>query len=147
MKKEYSKDQIWEFYDKLSSELKEAVFSMETANNIFDICIRNGIEDDRVSEVARYTGRVLLGILSAGELQETLEKEVKLKKEAAKKVTQEIDRLIFYPVKPALDELYKTGESSKTKPLIEKAIPPEATPPEEKPSTPSGSDTYRESIE
>ncbi len=147
MAKEYSKEQIWEIYEKLPLKLKGAIFSMETANNIFDTCIKNGIEDNRISEVARYTGRVLLGILPIDEFLDTLENEVKLKRELAKKVNQEINRLVFYPVKPALDELYKTEPPSSTKPSVEKTVPPETAPPEEKPSAPSGPDTYREPIE
>jgi len=141
MPKEYTKDQFWKLYKKLPAELKEAIFSAETADNIFDICIRNGIEDERISEVARYTGRVLLGILSVDEFQETLEKELKLKKDVAQKITQEINRFIFYPVKPALEEIYKIEIAPLAKPT---GVTP---PPEEKPTTPPSKDTYREPIE
>ena len=107
MPEEYTKEQIWKLYEKLPVELKEAIFSEETADNIWDICTRNGIDDERISEVARYTGRVLMGLLPPDELAETFEKELKLDKERAKKISQEINRFIFYPVKASLEELYK----------------------------------------
>ena len=141
MPREYTKEQLWKLYEKLPEELKEAVFAEETANNIDDICTRNGIEDNRISEIARYTGRVLIGVLPPEDFQETLEKELKLEKDLAKKVSQEINRFIFYPVKASLEELYKIETAPPAKPT---GITP---PPEEKPPVPPGEDIYRESIE
>jgi len=141
MPREYTKEQLWKLYEKLPEELKEAVFAEETANNIDDICTRNGIEDNRISEIARYTGRVLIGVLPPEDFQETLEKELKLEKDLAKKVSQEINRFIFYPVKASLEELYKIEIAPPAKPT---GITP---PPEEKPPVPPGEDIYRESIE
>ena len=94
MPEEYTKEQFWKLYEKLPQELKEAIFSEETADSIWDICSKNGIDDERVSEVARYTGRVLMGLLPPDELEETLEKELKLQKGVAKKVNQEIKKLV-----------------------------------------------------
>jgi hypothetical protein len=141
MPKEYSKEQLWKLYEKISPELKEAIFSEETAESIWDICSRNGIEDERISEIARYTGRVLLGILPPVDFQEILEKELKLEKSVAKKAAQEISRFIFYPVKPLLEELYKIEITPPAKPT---GITP---PPEEKPTAPPSKDVYRELIE
>ncbi|MBU2577489.1 hypothetical protein KKA69_01500 [Patescibacteria group bacterium] len=141
MLKEYTKEELWKLYEKLPGELKEAVFSEETADTIFNVCTRNGIEDDRISEIARYVGRVLLGVLPPEDFPEALEKEVKLKKDLAKKVFQEINRFIFYPVKAQLEELYRIEIAPPAKPT--KITPP----PEEKPPTPSEKDVYRETIE
>ena len=141
MPEEYTREQLWKLYEKLPGELKEAIFSVETADNIYDICQRNNIEDDRISEIARYTGRVLLGILPLDEFQETLEKELKLKKDKAKKVVQEINRFIFYPVKNSLEEIYKA-------PITPPPAGPKVAPlPEEKPKAPPREDVYREPIE
>jgi hypothetical protein len=133
MPEKFTQEQIWKLYEKLPQELKRAVFSEETANNIWDICIRNGIEDDRISEIARLVGRVLLGLIPPDELQKILEKEIKLSPEIAKKTFQEINRLVFSSVKYSLTELYKTP----AKPL-KKA--------EEEPP-PAESDVYREPVE
>jgi hypothetical protein len=144
MAKEYTQEQLWKLYQKLPDELKEAIFSSETADDIYDICLRNGIEDDRISEIARYTGRVLLGILPLDEFQKTLEKEIKLEEDKAKKVAREIDRFIFYPVKTSLEEIYKIEIAPPAKP---KVTPP-PKPPEEKPKAPpKEEDVYREPIE
>lgn len=139
MSKEYTQEQLWKLYEKLPGELKEAIFSVGTADGIYDICERNGVEE--ISEVAKYTGWVLFGVLSPDEFQKTLEKEIELKKDKAKKVAREINRFIFYPVKTSLEEIYKT-------PLTPPPAGIEvAPPPEEKPKAPPRDDVYREPVE
>ena len=146
MPEEYSKGQIWKLYEKLPEELREAIFSEETADSIWEICSRNGIEDERVSEVARYTGRVLMGLLPPDELEETLKKELKLEKEVAKKISQEISRFILYPVKTSLEELYKIEiapiAGTPVRPPSRKKIEGE-----ELKEKPKREDVYREPIE
>lgn len=139
MPKEYTQEQLWKLYENLPGELKEAIFSMETVDSIYDICERNEVEE--ISEVAKCAGRVLLGVLSPDEFEETIKKEIKLKKDKAKKVSHEINRFIFYPVKTSLEEIYKTPVTPPPAGL--KVAPP----PEEKPKAPPEEDVYREPIE
>ena len=134
--------QLWKVYEKLPPELKEAIFSEETASTIYDICSRNGLLDQRISEVAKYVGRVFLGLLPPEELQETLEIKLELGAALAKEISREIDRFLFYPLKPALEQLQK-GEITPPTEM------PEITPqtPIKKPQSEKESDTYREPIE
>lgn len=142
MANQYTKEQLLKLYEKLPEELQEAIFSVETADNIWNICERYNINE--VSEVAEIVGNVLLGVLAPEDFQETIERELKLEKEIAKKVTQEINRFIFYPVRNELEKLYQT----KTAPAGE--IAPTAPSPaenEKKPTGPEKEDTYREPVE
>ncbi|MFA4998636.1 MAG: hypothetical protein WC514_01320 [Candidatus Paceibacterota bacterium] len=145
MPKVYTKEQLWELYDKLPKELQEAIFSNETAEYIRNICERYEIKkDEDISLVAKLVGDVLLGISATDDLQKSLETDLKIKKEEAKKMSQEIYRSIFYPVKPILEQI----SGKEINPVVEKekeTIPPGE--PEKKPSSPKKSDTYREPIE
>lgn len=143
MPKKYTTEQFWKLYEKLPEELQEAIFSQETADNIWDICEKNNIQE--VSKVADYAGQTLLGILPPEDFQETLEKELNFKKDLAKKVTQEINRFIFYPVRINLEQLYKTEIAPVGKTTDAGGI----LPLEEKTTAPSlgGKDTYREPVE
>ena len=147
MLKEYTSDQLWKLYKELPDELKEAIFSMETASSIYDICERNEIE--RAKELAECIGYVLLGVLSPDEFEKTIKKELKLKKDKAKKVSHEINRFIFYPVKSSLEEIYKAPITPPPAGL--KVAPPlgekPKAPPEEKPKAPPEEDVYREPLE
>jgi len=139
MAEKYTQEQFWKLYEKLPQELRDAIFSEETSKNIWEICERNNIKE--ISKIGKYTGRVLLGILPPDEFQETLEKELKLKKDLAKKVAREINRFIFYPVKTSLEEIYKIPV---VPPPAELKVAPA---PKEKSVTPPEKDIYREPIE
>ena len=134
---EYSKDQLWPLYEKLPEDLKEAIFSVATADSINNVCVNNGVEENDIPEIAKYTGYVLLGVLPPNDLERILTEEVKLKNDAAKKISWEISRFVFFPVKASLEMIYKT-----------ELTPPPAQMTEEK--APRGrprKDTYRETVE
>lgn len=139
MPKEYSREQLWKLYLKLPEELKEMANSPETSDTIEEICKKNEIEEKK-EEITKYIGYILFGLLPPNEFQEKLEKELNLDSEKAKKVSREIERFIFYPVKAALEELYKIEIAPPARPT---GITP---PPEEKPPKVER-DIYREPIE
>jgi archaellum component FlaC len=143
MAKKYSKEQFWKLYEKLPQELKDALFAEETGNDIEDICRRNKISEN-LGQIVDYVGQVLIGLLPPEEFQETLEKEIKLKKATAKKVSQEINRFIFYPLKSSLEEIYKMKLEPSAKSEIGK--PAEVPSQGEKKPSPR-KDVYREPVE
>lgn len=103
---EYTKEEFWKLYEKLPQELKDTLFAEETGDNIYNTCKRNGIEKD-LGTIIDYVGQVLLGLLTPKDFQNALEKEVDLDPEIAKKVSQEINRFVFYPVKESLSFFYE----------------------------------------
>lgn len=145
MAEEYLREQLWKLYEKLPEELKEAIFSVETADNIDNVCTRNKVEEKKITGVAKYTGRVLMGLLPPAEFEETLIKEVKLKSEVAKSVDREINRFIFFPVKEVLSKIYEVEIAPPARPagVIRESKP---EPPVEEKKT-KGSDVYREAVE
>jgi len=132
---DYTQEQLWKIYENLPEELKTAIFSEETADTIDSVCKKNNLPDEKISEVAKNVGYVLLGILPPSEFQNTLEKEVKLKKETAKRISQAITRLVFWSRKESLDILYKT-----------EFVSPEKRVEQKKPEI-KKEDIYREPIE
>jgi len=145
MPRKYTSEQFWKLYEKLPQELKDALFTEETGNNIYDVCKRNEILEN-LEEIVEYVGQTLVGVLPPEEFQETLEKESELEKEVAKRVAREISRFIFYPVKTDLEEIYKTEIVPPAKPKV--TPPPEVVSlPEEKLKAPPKKDVYREPAE
>ncbi len=140
MPQEYTKEEFWKLYEKLPQELQEAIFSGETAEHISNICGRYNVNEKTISEVAKQVGNVLLGILPLEEFQKALVEELKIEEDTAEKMAHEINRFIFYPVKPALEQFYKTGGI-----LAEEGIgEPTAEKTERKPAK---GDAYKEPIE
>lgn len=146
MQRQYTKDELWKLYDKLPQELKELVFANETAEHIANICERFLVPQELVPKVATETGNVLLGLLTPEEFQKNLVKDIGLKKDVAQGVAREINRFIFYPVKPALEQLHKMEIEVSAKVVTpEPPLEPEVSlePRDEN----KGEDTYREPIE
>lgn len=141
MPKQYTKEQLEELLEKLPQELQEALFSLETAENILNSCEAYGVTDERMGQVAERVGQTLMGLLPPADLPRALQQEIGLSEILAKAITREINRFIFYPVKPLLEELYKIEIAPPAKPT---EITP---PPEEKSPTPPGKDVYREVAE
>lgn len=115
MEQEYSKEQLWKIYELLPKDLKEAIFSQETSENIAFACAFAKLERKKFSQVARLTGQVLLGLLPPQDFQEALMKELQIEEEKAKKISHQIKRLIFNPLKESLLLLYEK-EEEKEKP-------------------------------
>lgn len=151
MAKEYTKEQFWQLYEKLPRELKDAIFAEETGENISSICEKNGT-GEKIGDISDSVGAVLVGVLPPEDFQKKLEKDLGIESETAKKVAYEINRFIFYPVKPTLDQLYQigagTGEQKAEQPAPTKEAGAEKivdTP--QPPTRPAGKDTYREPME
>jgi len=152
MTKKYTPEEIQKLFEQLPEELKKAALGFDTTQHIWDISERYELED--VSEVSKLVGSVLFGILTPEDFQEELEKSLKIDSETARKVTQEINRFIFYPVRPLLEQLHEIKTIPEQKPTAKPVIAEETEEIEtekpterERPSTSSSQDTYRESIE
>jgi len=166
MVQKYTSEQFWKLYEGLPQELKDVIFAEETGNIIYETCKKNGIAEG-LEKIVDCVGQVLVGVLSFNDFQKTLEKELEIDEETAQKVAREIHRFIFYPVKTALEELYKTeitGVPTAVKPSVaapsaqdksENAEDGQALKKEiekfaaagEKEEEPKNDDTYREPIE
>jgi len=140
----------------LPEELKEALFSEKTTDAIFNVCDRNGVEEDKIPQISEYVGQVLLGILPFEDFERALKEKVGLNAQKAKKVSSEMFHFVFYSVKEALATLYATEIKPSEKPTVE--ISTETKPPagsrlgekiekEEKLEEPKKEDIYREPVE
>ena len=142
MAEEYPREELWKLYEVLPKELKEAIFSAETAETIYRACTRNNLEEEKISEVAKYVGYVLMGLLSPDKLEEKLKEKLEVNSEKIKSIVQEITRFIFFPLRSILEKLYQTEITQVPKPKEE--IKKEEILKEERPKK---RDIYREPIE
>ncbi len=151
---EISQDEVWEIIDMLPDDLREALFSGDTADAIGEACKRADIDnEDKTSEVARYTGHVLMGILAPADLPAVLQEEIGLEEEKAQRAYEYIERHVFEPVKNSLEAINKEIERTER----EEEIAPPSTketarrPPEKKENERqrenADEDPYREPIE
>lgn len=132
--------QLIERYEKINPKLKEAIFSVETADKIDELCREfNIIKEDEIGIFSTCVGRVLLGFISLENFGDILEKELNLEKQLTIELTQKTKDVIFSPLISLLD---KGGDQNKLRKETAaiKSVP-------EKKERPKRSDTYREPIE
>ena len=149
MAAKYAQQQIDKALESLPEELKEAIFSKETASHLYDIYDRSGVTDERAWKISECTGYVLMGLMLPQEFEQALVKDIKLTKKVAQEIAREINRFVFYPVKPALEQLHKmeVGETGKAEGAKAKEPEREEERQEQAPQEPRGEDTYREPVE
>ena len=99
-------EKFWKLYKGLPQELQEVVSSEKTGEEVFDICERYQILE-KGEAILDLVGLVLIGLLPPEDFQLALEKDLKLSPEIAEKVSREIFRFIFFPVKFSLEKIYK----------------------------------------
>jgi hypothetical protein len=136
MAEDYTRDELWKLYEVLPKELKEAIFSQETADVIYRTCTRNNLEEEKIPEVAKYVGYVLMGLLAPDELEKKLIEVLEIGAEKSKNISQEISRFVFFPLRPILEKLYQKEITQTAKPKSEI-----------KEERPKRRDIYREPIE
>jgi len=103
----YNREQLWKLYANLPEDLKEIMFNEKTADTIYNICAKNGVEETIAAQVVEYVGWVLLGLLPPDELKETIEKEAGIENSISKEIASEINRFVFMPVRESLNKLYQ----------------------------------------
>lgn len=149
---EYPKEELQKIYEALPDDLKKALFSQQTANIVDEIGRKNNVPEEKIIEIIKYCGYVLLGLLPPADLRKTLKEKLSLPDETAESVSQEIIQLVFLPLKISLEALYGIEITLGVKPA-EEIMPKqeiEEEKPREKPFTKGklkNKDTYRESIE
>ena len=159
---QYPPEQLQRLLEKLPKELLDTIYSEQTAETIGNICEQYGIEDERASDIAKYAGQVLVGLLLPSGFEDAIRKNVELPEVLVKAISSEINRFIFYPVKASLEQIHKqVGAKETEKGAVEIPTPRHSdrddyvVQPEPAQSSESveadedrkGPDTYREPIE
>ncbi|MDD4990382.1 MAG: hypothetical protein PHW31_03670 [Candidatus Pacebacteria bacterium] len=107
MPAQYTKEELWKIFETLPPELKQTVFSQETADTIWETSERNGLGGEQMHQVAGIVGDSLMGLLHPEDLAQTIIDETGLSFEQASNVARDVNRLIMFPVKNYLYDFYK----------------------------------------
>ena len=141
---EYTREQLAKLYKGLPQELKDWIGSEDANDAIYQILKENDVLDEKCEQISILTRNILLGLLPMENFEETIEKEVGLKKDLAEKISHEINRFVFFPVKNILNSLYKIESAEGAQKQAENLGIPV---PETKETKPIKSDSYLEPME
>ncbi len=137
----YTKEQLSEAFKKLPQDIRNAIFSVDTATAIQEIGTKNQLMIDKVGELADETGLVMLGFTRPSTFISNLSDRLGIEKEAAKEIAEEINSRIFFPVRENLKKIHGMEEEAKTsetsanipKPPENLPVSPASVPPAPKP--------------
>ncbi|MEK7082467.1 MAG: hypothetical protein AAB915_02205 [Patescibacteria group bacterium] len=125
----YAKEELEERYKKLPAALKDAMFSPEVAEKMFEIGKKNGLTIEKTGFMAEETGFIILGLTQPREFVKILSDRLETDRDAAGKIASDINHAILFPLREALKNTHEIdiGEASlQTKELPTRKPPAEA---------------------
>ena len=93
-------------YQRLPTSLQDAIFSVQTAEIISQVCDRNNLPKDKMPAVAQAAGLVLLGFIHAEDLTNEIKERIGVTPQVAIAVTNDLASRMFNPLKSDLDKSY-----------------------------------------
>ena len=103
----YSRQQLQEIYLTLPQDLKEAIFSVENAEKIYQIAQKHQVPKEKISQLASVIGHILLSVLAMEKFISSLELNLDIERDKAQKIADEIKQELFQPVINSLTKIQK----------------------------------------
>jgi len=100
----------YELFSKLPQDLRETMFSVETADKIGEVAKKNNLNNDQTWWFSHTVGMILLGETKITNFVETLQKRCKLEETKARQLARDINEIIFLPVKESLKKIHQIPE-------------------------------------
>jgi hypothetical protein len=156
----YTDEQIKNLYNNLPEDLKKVIFSAEIGESIKKIGEKYNLLIDKTGILGNETGMVMLGLTHPKDYLSNLAERLKIDKESAAKIGEDVNNMVFAKVRESLKKIHGVdGESvpspnlpAAPSPTLPVSAPAPSPVPEIKPETkteikkyPSG-DPYREPI-
>jgi len=123
----YTQEQLLKRYKKLPQDVKDAIFSVDTANAIYNIGMRHKLMIDKIGKLAEETGLVMLGLIHPADFIINLSNRLEVDKKTAKKIAEEINREIFAKIRESLKKMHG---------IIDEAVEEEQAPKEQSEAVP-----------
>ena len=111
----FSQEKIDAQYKKLPEPLREALYSAEIAQKIFEIGKKNGLNVDKIGLLAEEVGYVILGLTRGNEFANLLKEVLQINEEKAHAIVEEVNLQIFSPIREDLKTAHEF-ESRETSP-------------------------------
>lgn len=107
MPNRYSKNKIFENYEKLPEELKDALTSVNISDQLFEIGKKFNLTVEKMGLMAEEIGYIILGFTKPQEFTSLLQKNLEVDTEIAGYIASEINHKIFFPLREALKQAHQ----------------------------------------
>ncbi len=103
-----SQQQIDNRYDSLPAVLKEALFSTDNADSLWNIGDGNHLSDDKKSDLAGIVGNVILGFIHPDDLAKEIAADLMIDNRLAQQLSEEVNKKIISPVRSEVEKIYRS---------------------------------------
>ncbi len=111
----YPKEKILETFEKLPEDVREAMFSVDTAMVIQEIRQKHKLMIDKMGELADETGLVMLGFTHPKDYIPHLTERLAVSREVAKEIAEEVNSRVFFSVRERLKKIHGLEEAQAPK--------------------------------
>lgn len=108
----FTQEQLKEIYKKLPGDLKDAIFSVDSAKIIQETGKKYGLTIDKIGELADETGLVMLGLSAPSQFIPNLAVRLNVNKETARKIAADINTQIFAKVRESLKKVHGIAQTT-----------------------------------
>lgn len=118
-----TQEEIFKRYEELPEDLKTAMYSASTAEIIYQIGKKHGLNIEETGDLTTEVAKILLGLNHPKNFISTLADVFDLSKEKATEIAQDVNHEIFFPIREELKKLHGIGASSELTPPTATNLP------------------------
>ncbi len=120
----FTPQQLKEKYQALPEDLKDAIFSVDSANIIQSVGKKYNLTIDKIGELADETGLVMLGLTHPKDFIPNLSQRLAVDRETARKIAEGVNAQIFAKVRESLKKVHGVGEEAPKSFSTSDVLPP-----------------------
>ena len=107
MLNKYTTEEYRKLYRELPEKIKDLFWEDDIGDRIGKIVDRHELSDVKEKKVIRLVAHIFLGLLPPKNLKKTVLEEIDANPDDAKRIIADIKRLIIFPTKHLLKEIYE----------------------------------------
>ncbi len=123
-----SRQQATQRWDTIPEKIREALISEPNNQFIWKTCETEHLSPEKLSEILRIAGLVLMGFIHAGDFAQELKESLDLNPQIATSIAKVVNERIFSPLKDDLEKIYEPPSAIAPKAFVLE-IKPAAPPP------------------
>jgi len=100
--KQFTQEEIFKRYAELPQEVKDAIFAEATAEKMNEIGKKHGLLIDKIGNLAREAGYVMLGLEHPNDFVSNLVSTLEVPELKAREIASDINEAIFKPIRSHL---------------------------------------------
>ena len=113
-----TQDQALQRWDLLPQPLREALYSEINSDFLWSTCEREHIPNEKIHEIAKASGYVLLGFLHPEDIAQDIAERARINPQLANTIQDALIRRVFSPLKEDLDKVYQPISKSEIGPKM-----------------------------